>query len=191
MKKILILGAKGDLARAIIKNIDKIKFKIFKIDKKDINFLNSNSQKKLFFLLKKIKPDIIINCIGFFDTNVGDFDKIIKSNIYPTWLLIKYYIKKIESDVKIISIGSSSFDKPRKNYILYAASKSALNNIQISSRDLFSGSKIKFHVINPPSMNSKMRKKSLKLLKIKHEKKNKLLESTENIAKQIIKKVHL
>ena len=69
MKNILILGAKGDLAKSLYKNIDKGNNKIYKLEKKDINFLNLNSQKKLFLFLKKINPDVIINCIGYFDTN--------------------------------------------------------------------------------------------------------------------------
>jgi len=56
MKKILILGAKGDLAKAIYKNIDKVNNSIYKLEKKNIDFLNSNSQKKLFLFIKRIKP---------------------------------------------------------------------------------------------------------------------------------------
>ena len=92
MKKILILGAKGDLAKAVYKNINKTNNKIYKLEKKNINFLNYDSQKKLFIILKNVNPDVIINCIGYFDTNKGDFDKIVRSNLFPVWLLIKYYL---------------------------------------------------------------------------------------------------
>ena len=186
MKKILILGAKGDLAKAIYKNIDKVNNSIYKLEKKNIDFLNSNSQKKLFLFIKRIKPDVIINCIGYFDTNKGDFDKIIKSNLYPTWLLIKYYLKNKECEVKIVSIGSSSYNQPRKNYILYTAAKTALNNIQASAKELFIRTKINFYVINPPAMKSRMRLKAMKLLKQRV--KNKPAKNPEEIAKQIIKR---
>lgn len=189
MNKILILGANGELAKSIYKNIDKANNKIYKSEKKNINFLNSDSQKKLFLFIKKIKPDVIINCIGYFDTNKGDFDKIIKSNLYPTWLLIKYFLKNKECEVKIVSIGSSSYNQPRKNYILYTAAKTALNNIQASAKELFIRTKINFYVINPPAMKSRMRSKVLKLLNIK--KKIKAPENLAKIAKQIIKKIKI
>lgn len=189
MKKILILGAKGDLAKAIYKNIDKVNNSIYKLEKKNINFLYSNSQKKLFLFIKRINPDVIINCIGYFDTNKGEFDKIIRSNLYPTWLLIKYFLNNKKCKVKIISIGSSSYNKPRKDYILYTAAKTALNNIQTSAKVLFSGTKINFYVINPPAMKSRMRSKVLKLLKISDT--GKSPENLVNIAKLIIKKVQI
>ena len=186
MKNILILGAKGDLAKSLYKNIDKGNNKIYKLEKKDINFLNLNSQKKLFLFLKKINPDVIINCIGYFDTNQGDFDLITKSNLYPAWLLIKYFLKNKECKVKIICIGSSSYNQPRKNYILYAATKTALNNMLASAKELFRGSKINFYVINPPAMKSRMRSKVLRLLNLKD--KDKTSENLDKIAKKIIKK---
>jgi len=189
MKKILILGAKGDLANSIIKNIDKTKSKIYKLKKKEINFNKINSKKKLFLFLEKINPDIVINTIGYFDTNKGDFDIIIKSNLYPTWLLIEYFLKNIKFKVKVICIGSSSYNQPRKKYILYAASKTALNNMVASAKDLFRGSKINFHVINPPAMKSRMRLKVLRLLNLKKEKKP--LENLDKISKKIIKKFKL
>ena len=189
MKKILILGAKGDLAKAIYNNIDKVNNRIYKLEKKNIDFLNSNSEKKLFLFIKRIKPDVIINCIGYFDTNKGEFNKIIRSNLYPTWLLIKYYLNNKKCRVKIVSIGSSSYNKPRKDYILYTAAKTALNNIHSSAKVLFKGTKINFYVINPPAMKSKMRSKVLKLLKISDI--GKSTENLVNIAKQIIKKVQI
>ena len=189
MKKILILGAKGDLAKAVYKNINKTNNKIYKLEKKNINFLNYDSQKKLFIILKKVNPDVIINCIGYFDTNKGDFDKIVRSNLFPVWLLIKYYLLNKKSKVKVLSIGSSSYNQPRKNYILYAAAKTALNNIQSSAKELFDGSMINFYVINPPAIKSKMRFKVMKLLKLKV--KNTPAEDPEKIAKQIIKKVKI
>lgn len=188
MKNILILGAKGDLAKSIIKNIDKTKSKIYKLEKKEINFNKLNSKKKLFSFLKQINPDVVINSIGFFDTNKGDFDVIIKSNLYPTWLLIEYFMKNKQIKAKVICIGSSSYNKPRKNYILYAATKTALNNMMASAKELFKGSKIYFHAINPPAMKSRMRSKVLRLLKLKQKKK---LENLDNVAKKITKKFKL
>jgi short-subunit dehydrogenase len=189
MKKILILGSDGDLAKSIIENIDKKKNKIYKLNKKNINFNHSNSKKKIFFQLKKINPDIIINCIGYFDINIGDFDKIIKSNIYPTWVIIQYYLINNNFKVKIFSIGSSCNNKPRKNYILYAASVTALNNMISSSKELFQGTNININIINPKAFKSKLRTKALKLLKI-NKKKDKAM-SKKKITDQILNKIRI
>ena len=189
MNKVLIIGSNSELAKSIIEKINKKKNKIYKLNKKNINFLYSNSKKKLFFLLKKINPDIIINCIGYFDTNKGDFNNIIKSNIYPTWILIQYYLINNNLKVKIISIGSSSYNKPRKNYILYAASKTALNNMIISSKELFLGTNIKINIINSPAFKSKLRTRVLKLLK-RNKKKDKAI-SIKKITDQILNKIKI
>ena len=50
MKKILILGAKGDLAKVIYKNINKVNNRIYKLEKK-ILILLIPILKKNFFLL--------------------------------------------------------------------------------------------------------------------------------------------
>ncbi len=186
MKKILILGANGDLAQALIKNLNKSIFKIYKLKKKNINFFNNNSKKKLFSYLKKNKPDIIINSIGLLENNKGDFIKIFKANLYPSWLLVDYFIKNKNLKVKIILVGSSSFNKPRKNYILYTASKTALNNLTKSAKDFFKGTKINFYVINPPATNSRMRLKSQKFSNNK--KSFNLGISVEKVAKDILSK---
>lgn len=186
MKKILILGANGDLAQALIKNLNKSIFKIYKLKKKNINFFNINSKTKLFYYLQKNKPDIIINCIGLLEDNKGDFTKIFKANLYPSWLLVNYFIKNKNLKVKIILVGSSSFNKPRKNYILYTAAKTALNNLYKSAKDFFKETKVNFYIINPPAMNSRMR---LKSQKFSSSKKNfDLGINVEIIAKEILDK---
>ena len=185
VKNILILGSDSDLAKNLFKNINKSKNKIYRINKKKINFLNNDCKKKLFFCLKKIKPNIIINCVGFFDTNSGNYNKILQINIYPFWLLIKYFFLNKNSKVKIMTIGSSSFNKPRKNYILYAAAKTAINNIYLSAKELFKDTNIKFHIINPPSMKTKMRKKVIKLLNLNYNLPSAL--DVEIISRKIIK----
>lgn len=185
MKNILILGSDSDLAKNLFKNINKSQNKIYRFNKKKINFLKNDCKKKLFFYLKKNKPNIIINCVGLFDTNRGNFNKIFQVNIYPIWLLIKYFFLNKNSKVKIMIIGSSSFNKPRKDYILYTAAKTALNNIYLSAKELFKNTNIKFHIINPPSMKTKMRKKVIKLLNLNYNSLSAL--DVEIISRKIIK----
>ena len=90
-----------------------------------------------------------------------------KINTKISWDLIDYYRFKNKQKVKIFVIGSSAYNKTRKNYILYAASKSALNSIIKSAKELFLNTKIELDIINPPAMKSIMRDKFLKAITLK------------------------
>ena len=190
MKKILILGSNGNLANHIINESNKLKKKIefVKINRGIINFNNLDSAKKLKKILNKNKPDVIINCIGIFKSNDYSFDKIFRINTKVSWDIVDYYRKLIvEKSVNIIFIGSNAHNKPRKNYILYVASKSALNSISKSAQDFFRKTKVKIIIYNPPAMKSPMRKNFMK--------KNKTIKFNKNeidpiiVARDIIKKI--
>ena len=189
MKKIFVMGASSTLGKSLIRCIDKNNNIIIQLNKKQLNCLNSNFEYKLFKFLKKKKPDIIINCIGFFDLNNGNFNKLIKINILPSWILVKYFSLKKKSKVKIMFVGSNSFNKPRKNYVLYVASKSALNNIYISCKELFKNTQIKLYIINPPAFKSKMREKSSNL-KNSNRRDYKLMD-VDKISKKIVKELKI
>lgn len=157
MKKVLIIGSDGSLAKCIIEYLKNSSVSIFKISRNEIDFDTDKSTKKLNQYLAKIDPDIIINCVGIFKNNNFNFESIFNINTKIGWDLINYYRLKIHKKVKIILIGSSAYNKPRQNYILYVASKSALNSMVKSAKDLFLSSNIKLNIINPPAMKSKMR----------------------------------
>lgn len=154
-KKILIIGSDSTLGKELILILKNTNIKFDTINKKKINFLLKNSKKKLDQYLKK-KPDIIINFVGRFDTNQNCDEKVLFVNIIPTWFIIKYYLKKkIEKKTNIISIGSSSQNLPRKNYMLYAASKTALNNLANSGNDYFKKTKLQIKIFNPKTFGGK------------------------------------
>ena len=159
MKKILIIGSEGNLARCIIKEVEEFNFNLFKISRKEIDFNSNKSKLMLNKFLTKINPDVIVNCVGVFKNNDFEFENIFKLNTKIGWDLVDFYRSKTKKKIKIILIGSSAYNKPRKNYILYAASKSALNSIVKSSKDLFLNSKVELEIINPPAMKSQMRNK--------------------------------
>ena len=187
MKKILIIGSGGNLARCIIEELSKTNLSIFKISRKEIDFEKKDSKSKLNLYLKKINPDIIVNCVGIFKNNNFSFENTFNINTKISWDLIDYYRSKNKKKVKIFVIGSSAYNKPRKNYILYVASKSALNSIVRSAKDLFTKTNIEIDIINPPAMKSTMRDKFFKGNKFN--KKNSKIEIDPNIiAKKIIRK---
>ena len=63
MKKVLILGAKGNLGGQLVKEFgDKSMYEVFPYDYDDLNLLENNT---IVSKISKIKPDIIINATGY------------------------------------------------------------------------------------------------------------------------------
>lgn len=185
-KKILIFGSNSDLAKKIYANTNKNLFNFVKITKNKIDFEKKVSIK-INNLIKKVNPDIIINCAGYFSNNNCNFNKLIKINLKSNWYILNFYLKnykKINKKTNIFFIGSSSFNEPRKNYILYTATKAALNSIYLSSNDFFKNSNIDVKIIHPPAMNTKMRKKVI----MNNRNNIKIGINPEIIANKIIKK---
>lgn len=185
MKKIIIIGSNSSLAKSIIKLLEKSNFLIFKISRKEIDFEKKNSKLKLNSYLKKINPNIIVNCVGIFKNNSFNFESIFKINTKVSWDLIDYYRNNEKQKVKIFVIGSSAHNKARRNYILYASSKSALNSIVKSAKELFLKTNIEINIINPPAMKSNMRDKFFQVNKF--QKKTKIEIDPIIIAKKIIR----
>ena len=189
MKKVLLLGSKSQLAKAIEKILKQKNYKILKISRNNIDFRKNNSSKLLFNFLNKTEPDYVINCIGIFESNRAEFSKIFNVNCKPSWDLIKYFINNINKKVKIVFVGSSAHNQKRKNYILYTASKASLNSMAKSAMELFKNTPIEIYIIHPPAMKSKMRKKFFL--------KNSILKSTstevepKKVATKILKKLKI
>ena len=155
-KKVLILGKNSTLSKSIYKKINKDKFTVLRIGKTELNFLKSNYKRNLKKILKTFKPDIIINCIGKFSLNKNSNMDLFQINLLPTWEIIKFYLKnKTNKKVRILIIGSSSYSSPRKKYMLYASSKSALNSLVKSAIEYFDKSKIQLKILNPKTFGGK------------------------------------
>jgi len=180
MKKIIIFGSNGGLGTEL-NNLLKNNL-ITEINKKKINFFNLNSKKKIDNLLNKVSPDIIINCAGVLGSNKTDYRKVFDVNFGPNWDILRYYLlnkKKDKKKIKIIFIGSSGFNKGKKDYMLYAASKSALTSLYVSAYKSLKKKNIDLKIFHPGTMDTKM----IKDLKYKKKiKKN----STKDVAKKII-----
>ena len=155
-KKILLLGGSGSLGQALHKILcDNHNFVITSPNSKELNFFHQKSKDKLFNILKKENFDAIINCIGKFADNSSDYNYIFDPNLKSNWEILQYYLKnKPKKMVKIILIGSSAYSGPRKNYMLYAASKAALNSLHKSAKEKFQASKISISIYNPKPFHS-------------------------------------
>ncbi|MFL2886647.1 MAG: hypothetical protein ACJZ4H_01385 [Candidatus Pelagibacter sp.] len=91
--KILIFGKNSTLSKKFFSIIEKDKFKIDRVSRKEINF-NSNYRSKLKKKITKFNPDIIVNFIGKFDLNESASKELLLLNILPTWEIIRFFLKK-------------------------------------------------------------------------------------------------
>jgi short-subunit dehydrogenase len=150
-KHVVILGANGGIGSEIVKSFSD--YNITKITKKEID-LSINSPVSI---IKKLNPDVIINAAGMFGKNYVDYDKLFNVNVKSNWDIIKYYMDNPSNKiVKIMMIGSSAYTQGRKDYILYAASKSALHNMFEGSSELLAKSNIILGLIHPTRVDTKM-----------------------------------
>lgn len=91
--RILITGATGVLGSYLKNFFENLKYKVITIERKKIDFiLDINNNKKLFKILKKIKPDCIINCAAITDVNFCE------ENFYKSYtanaLIVKLLVQK-------------------------------------------------------------------------------------------------
>lgn len=91
--RILITGATGVLGSYLKNFFENLKYKVITIERKKIDFiLDINNNKKLFKILKKIKPDCIINCAAIADVNFCE------ENFYKSYtanaLIVKLLVQK-------------------------------------------------------------------------------------------------
>tara|TARA_B100000795_G_C22806241_1_gene445049 strand:- start:8638 stop:9252 length:615 start_codon:yes stop_codon:yes gene_type:complete len=155
-KKILILGKNSTLSKELYTLIKKDNFDIERTTKKEINFKSDNYRTKLKKKILSFNPDIIINFIGKFNLNEKATKDLLILNTLPTWEILKIFLhKKIKKKTNLLIIGSSSFDSPRKKYMLYAASKSALNSLIGSAIEYFSDTKMSIKIFNPSTFGGK------------------------------------
>lgn len=180
MKKILIFGSNGGLGKSLKKKLNKNY--LISFNKKKLNFLKKDRFQNISKLIKKNNPNVIINCSGILGNNSQSYEKVFDVNFGSNWDLIRFYLKsKKKFDVKIILIGSSGHNKGKRDYILYSASKSALNNLYKSSNDILKKKGVILNIFHPPGMRTKM----IKNLKYKSITKK---LNPSNIANKIISK---
>lgn len=104
-KVILVLGAKGFLAKNLIEKLKEKKINYISLDRKKCNLLDYSRSYKI---IKKKKPDIIINCagkVGGIGYNLNKPSEIFYENIKMLLNILK--ICSTLKVKKLINIGSS------------------------------------------------------------------------------------
>ena len=155
MKKLLVLGGNSDIAKAAVKRLEK-DFKVVSLDRSNLDLNSENATNEIQGFMASVDPDVILHCGGIFEFNdVAEFDSTFNVNTKSHWAVVKYYFDaKPNKLVKFISIGSSTYKQGRRNFILYAASRSALYSMWQGSSE-FAPDNFKWGLINPVRVNTK------------------------------------
>ena len=161
-KKLLLIGSNSDIAKSAIELLAG-SYDIVKISRQEIDLADPRADAYLEGALKEHDPDVVLNCAGVFGDNQMDFDQVFSVNVRSNWTLINHYLKTSPNKkVKIVMIGSSTYKQGRKNFILYAASKSALHNMWQGASEALETQGVVLGLINPVRVQTKM------VEKIKH-----------------------
>lgn len=132
MKKVLITGGNGDIARAIYDDL-KLDFDISIPSREELDVSNINSVEKYF---KNNIFDIVVNSAGtLYSSLIAEsvpelWIRDINVNLIGTYLISRKAIKN-NPDVKIINISSTASFYSYKDWTSYCASKAGVNKISM------------------------------------------------------------
>ena len=157
MKKVLITGGNGDIAKAIASVLlSKGEYDVKCPGRFDLDVTNPTAVEKF---MDAFRPDILINNAGYIKIaglKENDWESDIRTinvNLSGVFLCSSFALK-YNPDVCIINIGSSAGTKNRGDWSSYCATKSAV----ISATDCWAQEGVKAVCISPGRAKTKMRK---------------------------------
>lgn len=129
MKKVLITGGEGDIARAIIEKLSgKNNYEIKAPGKKELDVTDIASVQKF---VEEYMPDILINNAGYVvpmsiaDCNIESEKEAIDINLFGTFNCTAAVLHK-NRRAQIINIGSSAATKIHGTWASYCAAKAGV-----------------------------------------------------------------
>lgn len=155
MKKVVLLGASGDIGREIKKafagNI------LITPTRSEVDFLDENCYNSLSNILSNEQPDAVINSVGWFGNNYDTHHKIMNTNFGSNWAIVRHYMMNpSDKPVKICMIGSICYSEGKEKYIVYAASKMAMYSLWQGATKHFKDTNVTIDLINPQRTKTKM-----------------------------------
>ncbi|MFS0688508.1 SDR family NAD(P)-dependent oxidoreductase [Sporosarcina sp. 179-K 8C2 HS] len=157
MKKVIITGGNGDIAKGIISEL-KIngEYEIYAPGKEEMDVTDINSVKNY---INSIDPDILINNAGYIvPTTISEYDirndkKSIEINLFGLFNCTGAVLNK-NSEAIVINIGSSAGTKARGEWSSYCAAKAGV----IMATKCWADEGVKTICISPGRTATKMRK---------------------------------
>ena len=152
----MIIGSNSDIAKSAM-DLIKSEYDFVAIDRSIVDLAMADATEKIQQLLDHHQPDVIIHCGGVFHDNnlTSDFDTTFDVNVKSHWAVIRYYIDHPPTKrVNFVMIGSSTYKQGRRNFILYAASRSAQFSMWQGASEYCSPNFV-IGLINPVRVNTK------------------------------------
>jgi NAD(P)-dependent dehydrogenase (short-subunit alcohol dehydrogenase family) len=157
MRRVLITGGNGDIAKAIIDNLSESgDFEIFAPNKNEFDVTDIKSVNDY---IKEIRPDILINNAGYIKPSVISNNnnliekKTLDINLFGVFNCTGALLE-INKDAIIINIGSSAGTKARGEWSSYCAAKAGV----IMATKCWAQEDVKTVCISPGRTATKMRK---------------------------------
>lgn len=154
--KALVFGAGGGIGTALCKKLQQQEHTVLAITREQLDCSAHQPEHTVSTIIELAQPDWIFNCIGVLGSNQNSYRDVFDANFGSNWAIIKHYLEHTDAQVQIVLVGSAVHNQPRRNLILYAASKSALHNMWQSTEDIFIGTGVNIGLIHPPRVNTKM-----------------------------------
>jgi len=147
----IVFGANGYLGKGVADELEKT----HRVIRDTFHYQTSplDSWQLVSNTIDHYKPSLIVNCTGIFLNNdYGRYTDTFDANYGTNWAIVNHFIDYKNSACKIIMVGSSCYNQPRRDYMNYAASKAALNSLWESASEYFDGTDVSFSIINPPKI---------------------------------------
>lgn len=154
--KALVFGAGGGIGSALCLALEQQQHVVTAVGREQLDCGSEQLEQQVSNIIESTKPDWIFNCIGVLGSNQNSYRDVFDANFGSNWAIVKHYLERTDAQVQIVLVGSTTHNQPRRNSILYAASKSALHNLWQSTEDIFAGTRVNIGLIHPPRVNTKM-----------------------------------
>ncbi|TMN21625.1 SDR family oxidoreductase [Lentibacillus cibarius] len=156
MKNVLITGGNGDIAKAIVAELQKNEeFNIYTPGKEALDVTDPTSVHQY---VEKVKPDILINNAGYIEpvpiaeNSIQSEKHSIDVNLLGVFNCTGAVLEQNEQAL-IINLGSSAGTKPRGNWSSYCATKAGV----IMATKCWADEGIKTVCLSPGRTKTKMR----------------------------------
>ena len=154
--KALVFGSTGGIGACVSQQLQQQGHEVVKISRSELDCNFVGQEQQISDIIARTAPDCIFNCIGVTGNNQSDYRSVFDANFGSAWAIVKHYIEHPDQKVKIVLTGSAVHNQPRRNLVLYAASKSALHNMWQSTEDIFTGTNVHIALVHPPRVNTPM-----------------------------------
>jgi NAD(P)-dependent dehydrogenase (short-subunit alcohol dehydrogenase family) len=154
--KAVVFGAAGGLGTAVCREFVHQGDAVVAVTRSQLDCGQADFEQHVSKILARETPDYIVNCIGVSGTNQDQYRTVFDANFGSNWAIVQHYLDRTAEPVNITLVGSAVHHQPRRNLMLYAASKTALHNLWQSTEDVFSQTAVNIALVHPPRINTAM-----------------------------------